>query len=156
MTEGASEIVKVQSLPYSAAFSWSVGAPMEKFILALKNKKILASKCPKCGYVYAPPRNRCGKCGQKIGEGDMIELSGQGTLIGYTAARVELDGAGNWKDLAAPKILGAIKLSGADSTLFLPVEGVALKDVKPGMAIKVLFSEETKGQLSDLKGVQPA
>ncbi|HUT54787.1 MAG TPA: Zn-ribbon domain-containing OB-fold protein [bacterium] len=154
--DNISEIVRVQSIPYTVGFNWSVGIPMEKFIKALADKKILASKCPGCGYVYTPPRNRCGKCGKEIGTADIIELSGQATLAGYTTARVELDGAGNWKDLEAPKIIGAIKLEGADSTIFMPLEGVAAKALKPGLKLKPGWSEKTEGKISDLKCFKPA
>jgi uncharacterized OB-fold protein len=154
--DSISNIVRVQSMPYTAGYNWSVGIPMEKFIKALAEKKFLAAKCPGCGYVYAPPRNRCGKCGTVIKDADLIELSGQGKLESYTTARVELDGAGNWKDLEAPRIIGAVKLEGADSLIFMPLEGAAAKDLKPGLKVKPGWSDKAEGKISDLKCFKPA
>jgi len=155
MNSENSEIVRVTGVPYTAGFKWSVGLPMEKFIKALADKKILASKCPKCGYIYTPPRNRCGKCNAKIEDKDIIKLSGKGSLVRYTAAYVELDGAGNFNDLKKPKLIGAIKLDGADSTIFMPLSGVDPKKLAPGTKVKVQWRKETKGEIADLEGFKP-
>jgi len=151
----ASEIVRVTGIPFTAAYAWSVGIPMEKFIKAFAGKKLLASKCPGCGYTYTPPRNRCGKCSARIEDKDMVELSGKGTLLSYTAAHVELDGAGNWKDLAGPKLIGAIQLEGADSTVFMPLDKVEEEALKAGMKVEVVWNDTTKGELADLKAFKP-
>jgi hypothetical protein len=151
-----SEIVEVQALPFVAAFSWSTGFLMEKFIKELANKKILAAKCPGCGYTYVPPRSRCGKCHAKIQEKNLITLSGKGTLVNYTTAHVKLDGDGNFQDLEKPEIIGAIKLDKADSTIFMPLEGIKPKDVTEGLKVKVQWRDETKGELADIRCFKPA
>ena len=151
-----SKIVDVQAIPYAANFSWSTGFIMEKFIKELANKKILAAKCPKCGYTYAPPRNRCSECHAKIEEKNLINLSGKGKLVSYTTAHVKLDGSGNFEDLKKPEIIGAIKLDKADSTIFMPLEGIRGKDITKGLKVKVQWRDETKGELSDIKCFTPA
>jgi len=149
---GKEQIIKVDSLPLGAGFNWSVGVLMEKFIKSLADKKLLGSKCGKCGYVHAPPRTRCVKCNAKVGEDGLVELSGKGTLLGSTVAAVELDGKCNWLDLESPKIIGAIKLEDADSTLFLPVEATDPEILGPGAAVAIEWSDETKGEIADIKG----
>jgi len=131
--------------PFVARFEWSVGFLMERFIKSLVDKKILAAKCPSCGYTYVPPRSRCGKCYAQLGETNLVELSGKGKLVGYTIAHVELDGSGNFRDLEKPRVIGAIKLEGADSTIFMPLEEVDPKEVKEGMEVEVKWRDEMKG-----------
>ena len=151
-----SEIVDVQGLPFVAGFNWSTGFLMQRFIEELAKRKILGAKCPECGYTYVPPRSRCGKCYAKMGEKDLITLSGKGSLVSYTTASVELDGKGNFKDLEEPVIIGAIRLEGADSTVFLPLEGLEPKDITDGLRVEVQWREETKGELADIKCFRPA
>ncbi|HUU63891.1 MAG TPA: Zn-ribbon domain-containing OB-fold protein [Dehalococcoidia bacterium] len=146
-----SEIVDVQGLPFVAGFNWSTGFLMQRFIEELANRKILGAKCPDCGYTYVPPRSRCGKCYAKIEQKNLITLSGKGTLVGYTTAYVELDGKGNFGDLKEPGIIGAIKLENADSTIFMPLEGIKPRDVTEGLKVEVQWREETKGELADIK-----
>ena len=116
----------------------------------------MALKCPGCGYTYIPPRSRCGRCYSKIGDKNLITLSGKGTLISYTMAYVELDGQGNFVDLAKPAIIGSIKLDDADSTIFIPLEGIKPQELAEGMRVEVQWQEETKGELSDIKCFKPA
>jgi len=146
--------VRVQGLPFVAGFSWSVGFQMERFIKSLKDKKLLASKCPQCGYTYVPPRNYCAKCYAQIDEKDNLELSGEGTLESWTVAYVELDGKGNWVDLKEPKIIGAIKLDGANSLIFMPIEAKP-EELEKGMKVAIEWNKELKGAISDIKCFKP-
>ncbi|UCD83407.1 MAG: Zn-ribbon domain-containing OB-fold protein [Deltaproteobacteria bacterium] len=153
--EKQSEIIRVTGLPVAAGYNWSAGSQMEGFIKALAKKKIMGAKCSKCGYTYVPPRSRCGKCNAKIEDKDLVEISGKGSLVGYTTARVELDGAGNFQDLKKPKMIGAIKLEGSDSTIFMPIEGIDPKKAKEGMKVKVQWREKAKGELADIVCFKP-
>jgi hypothetical protein len=150
------EIVLTRApLPVVAGFRWSVGEMMERFLKALGERRILGVRCPQCGYVYVPPRWRCGRCHAPLGEENIAELSGKGTLLSYTTASVEIDGAGNFRELSSPKALGAIKLEGAGSTIFMPLGEVKPKDLKVGMAVEVVWREETKGEPADIKYFKP-
>lgn len=155
--ETKSNLIIVQGLPIVVAnFNWSVGFQMERFLKALANKKILAGKCPGCGYVYFPPRNRCGKCYSKIEEKDLIELSGRAKLISWTIAYVELDGKGNWLDLKEPKIIGALQLEGADSIIFMPLGEISPAELKTGLALEPVWNSELKAGWKDIKYYKPA
>jgi uncharacterized OB-fold protein len=103
-----------------------------------------------------PPRARCGRCYAVIEEKNVVDLSGRGTLISHTKAHVMMDGNGNFKDLDKPTTIGAVKLDGADSLLFLPIEGVKAADLKEGLKVKIHWREETKGELADIRGFEPA
>jgi len=155
--ETKSNVITVQGLPIVVAnFNWSVGFQMERFLKALGNKKILSAKCPECGYTYVPARNRSGKCYARMDEKDLVEISGKGILLSYTRAYVELDGKGNWIDLKEPKIIGAIKLDGADSTLFMPLGEVQFENLKIGMLVEPVWNSELKGSWKDIKYYKPA
>ncbi len=154
--EKKSGVLVVNGLPMvQAQFNWSVGFQMQTFLQTLAKKKFLASKCPECGYVYAPPRNTCAKCYKPMTDKDNIELSGKGKLQGWTTAYVELDGKGNFVDLKKPKLIAAVKMEGANSTLFLPLEAEA-KKLKPGMDVAIEWNSETKGGWKDIKFLRPA
>ncbi len=154
--EGKSEVVDVKTFPFPAGFDWATGPMMQTFIQELAKKRLLGSKCPGCGYVYVPPRSRCGKCYTAIDDKGLLELTGKGALVSYTEGHVKLDGNGNFQDLEKPVVIGAIKLEGADSTLFMPIEGIGPQDLKPGIEVKVQWREETKGELSDINCFAPA
>ncbi|MFB0561406.1 MAG: Zn-ribbon domain-containing OB-fold protein [Candidatus Lokiarchaeia archaeon] len=155
MTTSKEEVIPVKGLPVVAGFRWSVGELMDKFIKELGNRKILGAKCSKCNYTYVPPRLRCGKCYAKLDENNLTELSGKGVLVGYTMAYVELDGNGNFRELEKPKAIGAIKLDGADSTIYMPLLEIDPEKLKAGLNVEVVWREETKGEIADIRGFKP-
>ena len=150
------EVIRVSGMPIVAGFRWSVGIMMERFIKSLADRKILAAKCPTCGYTYVPPRSRCGKCYSRITEEHLTSLSGKGTLVGYTTAYVQLDGKGDFLDLNAPKVIGAIKLDNCDSTIFMPLGKVEPRDMKEGIKVEAVWRKETKGEIADILCFEPA
>lgn len=153
--EEKSEIVEVKTFPFPAGFDWATGLMMQTFIQGLAKRRILGARCPGCGYTYVPPRSRCGKCYAAIDEKNLLDLAEKGILVGYTEGHVKLDGNGNFQDLETPVIIGAIKLQDADSTVFMPIEGIRPLDLKVGLEVEVQWREETKGELSDIKCFAP-
>jgi len=149
------EIIKVIGLPLGAGFNWSVGVLMEKFIKSLGDKKLLGAKCKKCGYVVAPPRTRCIRCNAKLDEDCLVELSGKGVLLGRTEAKVELDGKCNFVDLEEARVIGAIKLDDADSTLFMPIQAADAGELEIGTSVCVEWAAATKGEIADIKCFKP-
>ena len=149
-------IVPVEPVPFTANYAWSVGVMMEKFIKSLADKKLFAAKCPNCGYTYVPPRNRCGKCGAKIEENDMVELSGKGRLLSSTDASLDLDGSGNFVELDTPRIICAVVFEGADSTLFLPLVDGGDDVLLSGTEMDIVWNKETTGSIKDIAGVKQA
>ena len=150
-------IVRYPGLPiFEARFNWTVGELMERFIKELANRKILGTKCPKCGYRHVPPRNRCVKCRAQMGFDNLTELSGKGNLLSYTVDYVDLDGAGNFVDLSKPRPIGMIKLGDADSPIFMPLGEIDPKDLREGLEVEVAWREETKGELADIKYFKPS
>lgn len=56
---------------------------VKEYFAALKQNKLLGVKCKNCGFVTAPPRLSCRRCGGQ--ETDNIELSGRGKITTFTS-----------------------------------------------------------------------
>jgi uncharacterized OB-fold protein len=56
---------------------------MGKFLNALKEKKILANKCPSCGRLQLPAREVCAECRVRAGEFVEVGPKGQVRYIEY-------------------------------------------------------------------------
>ncbi|PKL38817.1 MAG: hypothetical protein CVV44_08085 [Spirochaetae bacterium HGW-Spirochaetae-1] len=54
------------------------GAIMGKFLNGLKDKKILANQCPKCGRMQLPPREMCAECRVRVN--DFVEVGPKGQV----------------------------------------------------------------------------
>ncbi len=62
---------------------FSTGPVMGKFLNALKNKKILGNKCPKCGRIQLPAREVCAECRVRVDEWVEVGPKGQVRYMEY-------------------------------------------------------------------------
>ena len=78
-------------------------------------------------------------------------------MEGYTVGYVKVDEkAGGLGDLDEPEIIALIKPDGADTCLVHRVAEAKPSDVEVSMRVRAVWTEETKGELSDLKYFKPA
>lgn len=52
----------------------------------INNKKLMGSKCKKCGAMYVPPRKLCVKCNST--DSEWIEMSGKGKIAAFSCIGV--------------------------------------------------------------------
>ncbi len=139
-------------VPVTFEYHYRVGSFMERYLDELADKKIVGVECPKCGRVLVPPRSVCGSCFTRPEK--WVEVGPQGELRNYTVAHVEIVD-GEIKDSEEPRIIGMVKLDGADSLVCGVVEGVSEEDLKTGLRLKAVFVDEPKGSVKDLDHFEP-
>ena len=155
MSEGSApgaqekKFVVINGIPIPINYHWSVGLFMDRFYEGLINQKIMGIKCPKCGKVYVPPRAVCGPCWQKLS--DWKEISDQGVVENFTVAHVDI----REKDLKEPRIIGLIRLEGADTCMPGEIKGVAPDKMKTGLKVKAVWADERKGRVKDISHYAP-
>lgn len=136
------EIVK-SYYKMEAEFVWSYGR-ISRFFRELKdNKKIMGTKCPKCGITFCPPTSDCPKCWVPT---EWVEVGPQGTLLHYTV--IGLKPLFIKRDV--PFTLGLIKLDGADTGLMCFVDETDLKILKNGLRVEAVFAEKREGYVTDI------
>jgi len=125
-------------------------AVMEKYVAGLKDKKVMGTKCPDCGRVYAPPTGLCGKCYRTLS--DWVEVKGDAELVMYTVGYTAITGDA----LKKPIITGMIRFIGSDSWFLANIRDAKPEEIKPGMKLKPVWREKPKGQLGDIEYYIPA
>ncbi len=102
------------------------------FASHLKDGRLMASRCTKCGHESFPPRADCPEC--LAGEFEWFEISGKGTLHTYT--RIEAAPAG-FEDLV-PFCIGVVDLEETGRLLAWFGETIPEPEIAIGMAIQVV------------------
>jgi uncharacterized protein len=59
---------------------------VKEYLAALAENRLLGLKCRSCGFVTAPPRLACRRCGGY--DGHVVELSGRGKITTFTSVYV--------------------------------------------------------------------
>ena len=119
-----------------------------RFVEALVDGRILAQKCPRCGRVYAPPKEYCSMCVVILGPDDDVEVSDTGVVTGFTIiAPVKYYG----QTKTEPFVYASVLLDGASGTLGgQDISGLPADKVHAGMRVRAVWKplEErtTEGQ----------
>jgi len=139
------EIKWKTDLPYR----YSIGKLAVKFFEELKkNKKIMGSKCSKCGKVHFPPRAVCADCMVEMTIDDMVELSPKGTLEGFTVVNYPFTDPNTGGIRPFPYGYALFKLDGADTYTMHFVNETDVTNMKIGQRVEAVFSEELIGDLT--------
>ena len=127
--------IEVLGLEWTQSYRHSLGK-YSRFFLELENGRFLATRCPTCQKVWAPPRPACP---DDLSITKWIELSGQGEVVSWSVlhyAPKMLD----W--LETPYVLAYVKMDGAD-TLFAHLlrNYGEITNVRAGLPVQVVYNE---------------
>ena len=135
-----------------ADFNFWVGRYMDKFYDGLEQKKIVGNKCTKCGAVFVPPRQFCGKCNITLSlDQNWIDLPDTGVLLNYTMTPYKVTDRRDRKvkDL---QIIGLVQIDGSNTGIVSRLLYLQPEEIKTGMKVKVEWEEKRSGAPSDIKG----
>ena len=125
-------------------YKYSLGGQSKFFIELMNNKKILGTKCSKCGKTWMPPRINCSDC---YAPAEWVEMKQTGTIevstiVWYTTSAFIK---------AIPYAIGYIKLDGAQTAFLQGIfsENLVPSKVKKGSRIKAVFLKEREGKMTD-------
>ena len=145
--ENIFEIKWKTDLPYR----YSIGKLAVKFFEELKeNKKIMGSKCSKCGKVHSPPRAVCAECFIEMTVEDMVELSPRGTLEGFTVINYPFTDPATGGLRPFPYGYAIFKLDGADTYTMHFIDEIDYTKLKVGQRVEAVFKEEREGNIGDI------
>lgn len=130
-------------------YRYPMGKHFTHFFRVLKEEgKIMALKCPKCGYVFLPPRPACGECHVPLEE--WVQVSDKGTVKAFTAIHFKFYDANLGRERPVPFGSALIQLHGADSLLNHYLEENDVAKMHIGMRVQAVFREQRQGNIGDI------
>lgn len=134
-------------------YDWASGEAVGRFLTELKNGRIIARKCNKCGRILVPPRMFCEDDFRDTDE--WVFVKDTGTINTYSIAHVGTDA----HRLSEPMFIAVISIDGASELMgFLHRLGeVEEKDIKIGMKVQAIWKppNERVGSILDIKYFRP-
>ena len=136
-----------------AKYAWSAGIAMSRFLEELKNGRILASVCKKCGRIAVPPRVFCEFCFKPIDEYTYVKDTGK--INTYSVSFIAADAS----RVKEPTIVAVIELDGASPGMGIlhKIGEIDWKEVKFGMRVKAVWKppEQREGAITDILYFKP-
>ena len=125
-------------------YKYALGGQSKFFIELMNNKKILATKCKKCGKMWMPPRINCSDCYEDT---DWVEVKQTGvimisTIVWFTTSEFIQN---------IPYSVAFIKLDGTDTAFNQGVfsENLVPSKVKKGQRVRAVFNVKREGKMTD-------
>src|SRR5256712_11999183 len=103
-------------------YNWAAGVAISRFLVELKNGKIIGRKCSQCQRILVPPRMYCEQCYRPTDE--WVEVNDTGTINTYSVSHVAADAS----RLKEPLVVAGGDIDGATpgmGILHLPQESQA-------------------------------
>lgn len=152
--ESVSSTEAVQSVrtPIRMEYTYTPGAALSDYLVAMKDKKIIAETCPVTGQVFVPPRGVSPVAG--VVTAGKVELPDQGYVESFNITRVPI---ATRPDLEPPYCSAWIVLDGASTSFMGLVINIAPEEVRLGMRVKAVWKpdEELEMAATNILGWEP-
>jgi len=134
-------------LPYH----YVAGDHKARYLLALKDKRIIGSKCSKTGKVFVPPLANSPESFAPCEE--VVELPDRGTVTTFCIVNIPVIG----RNLDIPYVAASVALDGADVSIFALIQECKAEDVRMGMRVEAVWKPdgEREGSHEDIHYFRP-
>ena len=145
--EGVKYVEANVSLPYR----YVAGDLKARYMRALKDKRILGSKCSKTGKVFVPPL--VASPGSFAPCDELVEVSDKGVVTTFCIVNIPVIG----RDLQLPYVAASVALDGADISIFALIQGIKPEDARMGMRVHAIWKPdgERTGSHEDILHFEP-
>jgi len=135
--------------PSRLAYTVTAGRITTEFIRGILDGKLMGRSCPACERVYIPPRGSCPTCAVPCR--DQIELAGTGIVTTFCIVNIPFEG----QLLDPPYACAHVLLDGADVPLLHLVGGCDVAEVRMGLRVEAVWSDDIQPTLASVKYFQP-
>lgn len=146
-TDPVSYVEKNMYLP----FDYIAGDYRAIYLRALKEKKILGSKCAKTGKVFVPPVLSSPESFEPATE--LVEVSDRGIVKTFCVVNIPVHG----RDLQLPYVCASVVLDGADQSILTLVQEMDVNTARMGMRVEAVWKPdgERQGDHTDILHFRP-
>ncbi len=150
LEEAPEELIVLKQV-LSIPQTFSTGPVMGKFLNALKDKKILANKCPECGRLQIPPREVCAECVVECKE--FVEVGPEGIIstpdVAFYASPDPLTG----ETRETPYCSCHFLLDGCKGheTMWHELKSSDIPKAQRGVRVRPVWNDKRTGTVTDIK-----
>ena len=129
---------------------YTLGVAGERFFRTLRDeKRLIASRCPKCREAFLPPKMYCERCFEETAE--WVSVEGPGYVKSFTVLHLSLDE----EPLEEPVAVAFVAWEGIRGGLVHRLGEVAPAAIIVGMAVEPVWAGERSGTLLDIHHFRP-
>jgi uncharacterized OB-fold protein len=151
MSEPPKEPVKYVDATLHLPYHYVAGDVRARYLRALKDKKILGSRCSKTGKVFVPPLVNSPESFAPCAE--FVELPDRGVVTTFCIVHIPVIG----RNVELPYVAASVALDGADISIYALVQECPPEEVRMGMRVEAVWKPdgERQGDHEDIRYWRP-
>ena len=151
MSEPPKEPVRYVEAKLNLPYHYVAGDHRARYLRALKEKKILGSRCSKTGKVFVPPLVASPESLAPCEE--LVELSGRGVVTTFCVVNIPVIG----RAIELPYVAASVALDGADISIYALIQECRPENVRMGMRVEAVWKPdgERQGDHEDIQYFRP-
>lgn len=149
--EPPKEPVKYVDATVHLPYRYVAGDHRATYLRALKDKKILGSKCAKTGKVFVPPIIASPESFAPCE--DFVEVADRGVVTTFCIVRIPVIG----REVELPYVAASVALDGADISIYALIQECKPEDVRMGMRVEAVWKPDgaREGRWEDILHFRP-
>jgi hypothetical protein len=151
MREPPTEPVRYVEANVRLPYHYVAGDYRARYLRALKEKKILGSRCSKTGKVFVPPIIASPESFAPADE--FVELPDRGVVTTFCIVNIPVIG----RNIEIPYVAASVALDGADISMYALVQECRPDEVRMGMRVEAVWKPdgERQGSHEDISHFRP-
>ena len=151
MSEPPKEPVKYVDATLHLPYHYVAGDVRARYLRALKDKKILGSRCSRTGKVFVPPLVNSPESFAPCEE--FVELPDRGVVTTFCIVHIPVIG----RNVELPYVAASVALDGADISIYALVQECTPEEVRMGMRVEAVWKPdgERHGDYEDIQYFRP-
>jgi len=137
MAEAQKPVTSIKT-PIAVHYDYSIGVGSSTFMRAIREGRILGSRCPDTGKVYVPPRLTSVDTASPMSE--LVELPDRGVVYTYCIVNIKFYD----QVLEIPYAYAYIVLDGADSAIMHLIQECPVEEMRPGMRVAAVWKDPSE------------
>jgi uncharacterized protein len=151
VNEPPKDPVKYVETTIHLPYHYVAGDYRARYMQALKEKKILGSRCAKTGKVFVAPLVASPETLAPCDE--FVEIADRGIVTTFCVVNIPVIG----RTIEIPYVAASVALDGADISIFALVQGCKPEDVRMGMRVEAVWKPDgqRQGDHEDIQYFRP-
>lgn len=123
-----------------------------EYAQAVRERRLIAHRCPKCERIYTPPRGYCPICTVTTGKENELALADTGVVVTFTITRADPRASSDQTEACS----GTIMLDGTPVQMMGAIRDIPVNEVRTGMRVKAIWADEFSDAAAGQGGWGPA
>jgi hypothetical protein len=151
VSEPPKEPVKYVEATLRLPYHYVAGDSRARYLLGLKEKRILGAKCAKTGKVFVPPVIASPESFAPCDE--LVDIAARGVVTTFCVVNIPVIG----RTIEIPYVAASVALDGADISIYALIQECKPEDVRMGMRVAAVWKPdgERQGDHEDIQYFRP-